>query len=170
MKFDVELTGAAGKFHRSVDFERDHGHWKVSMDGQPVDADVEEIDPHSVSVLLDGQSYTVQITQTPDGFLKLHTALQEFTAEAADPRAWRGRRHGGAEVQGQQLVAAPMPGKVIRVLVGVGDKVEAGQGLIVVEAMKMQNEIRSPKTGTVERLSAKEGQAVTSGEVLCVIS
>ena len=170
MKFDVQLTGAAGKFHRAVEFERDHEHWKASIDGQPVDADVEEIDPHSVSVLLDGQSYTVQITQTPDGLLKLQTALQEFTAEVADPRAWRGRRHGGAEVQGQQQVAAPMPGKVVRVLVGVGDKVEAGQGLIVVEAMKMQNEIRSPKTGTVERLSAKEGQAVTSGEVLCVIS
>lgn len=170
MKFDVQLTSAAGKFHRLVEFERDHDHWIVSIDGQPADADVEEIDPHSVSVLLDSHSYTVQITQTPDGKLKLQTALQEFTAEVADPRAWRGRRHGGTEAQGQQQVAAPMPGKVIRVLVGLGDKVEAGQGLIVVEAMKMQNEIRSPKTGTVERLSVKEGQAVTAGEVLCVIS
>lgn len=63
-----------------------------------------------------------------------------------------------------------MPGKVIRVLVAAGDRVEAGQGLMVVEAMKMQNEIRSPKSGSVERLVAKEGQAVTAGEVLCVIS
>ena len=59
-----------------------------------------------------------------------------------------------------------MPGKVIRVLAQVGEKVEAGQGLLVVEAMKMQNEIRSPKTGTVERILAKEGQPVNAGEVL----
>jgi pyruvate carboxylase subunit B len=59
-----------------------------------------------------------------------------------------------------------MPGKIIRVLVQTGDKVEAGQGLLVVEAMKMQNEIRSPKTGIIERLLAKEGQPVTAGEVL----
>ncbi|PYT48715.1 MAG: hypothetical protein DMG44_13855 [Acidobacteria bacterium] len=59
-----------------------------------------------------------------------------------------------------------MPGKVVRLLVKAGDRVEAGQGLFVVEAMKMQNEIRSPKSGTVERVLAKEGQAVNAGEVL----
>jgi biotin carboxyl carrier protein len=59
-----------------------------------------------------------------------------------------------------------MPGKVIRLLVKVGDEVEAGQGLVVVEAMKMQNEIRSPKKGKVERLQAKEGQPVNAGDVL----
>jgi len=170
MKFNVQIAGAAGKSQRVVELERDNDRWKISIDGQAVDADVAEIGPHSLSVLLEGHSYTVQVTQTSDGILKLHTALQEFTAYVTDPRAWRGRRHGGVEAQGQQQVAAPMPGKVIRLLVGVGDKVEAGQGLIVVEAMKMQNEIRSPKGGTVERLSAKEGQAVSPGDVLCVIS
>ena len=59
-----------------------------------------------------------------------------------------------------------MSGKVVRLLVKAGDRVEAGQGLFVVEAMKMQNEIRSPKSGTVERVLAKEGQAVNAGEVL----
>lgn len=170
VRFDVQLAGTAEKVHRIVELERVDGGWRISVDGEPADADVAEIGPHSVSVLLDGHSYTVQITQSPNGTLTLQTALQEFTAEVADPRAWRGRRHGGVEAQGQQQVTAPMPGKVIRILVGVGDKVEAGQGLIVVEAMKMQNEIRSPKNGTVERLSATEGQAVTAGEVLCVIS
>ena len=62
-----------------------------------------------------------------------------------------------------------MPGKVIRVLVSAGDVVEAGQGLIVVEAMKMQNEIRSPKAGKIERVLAREGQAVSAGETLLVI-
>jgi biotin carboxyl carrier protein len=59
-----------------------------------------------------------------------------------------------------------MPGKVLRLLVKEGDVVEAGQGLLVVEAMKMQNEVRSPKTGTVEKLLAKENQAVNAGDIL----
>ena len=63
-----------------------------------------------------------------------------------------------------------MPGKIVRVLVAAGDAVETGQGLLVVEAMKMQNEIHSPKTGKVERLFVKEGQAVNAGEVLAVIA
>ena len=63
-----------------------------------------------------------------------------------------------------------MPGKVVRLLVKAGDSVEVGQGLLVVEAMKMQNEIRSPKSGSVERVLVAEGQAVNAGEVLCVVA
>jgi len=63
-----------------------------------------------------------------------------------------------------------MPGKVVRLLVKAGDHVEAGQGLLVVEAMKMQNEIRSPKSGIVERVFAKEGQPVNAGEVLAIVA
>jgi biotin carboxyl carrier protein len=74
------------------------------------------------------------------------------------------------EAQGRQQIVAPMPGKVVRVLVSAGDEVAAGQGLLVVEAMKMQNEIRSPKQGKVERFEVQEGQAVNAGEVLCVVS
>jgi biotin carboxyl carrier protein len=63
-----------------------------------------------------------------------------------------------------------MPGKVVRVLVKAGEAVEAGQGLLVVEAMKMQNEIKSPKTGKIERLTVSEGQNVNAGEVLAIVS
>jgi biotin carboxyl carrier protein len=87
-----------------------------------------------------------------------------------DPRSWSGRRHAGSEAEGRQQIVAPMPGKIVRVLVIAGDRVEAGQGLLVVEAMKMQNEIRSPKSGTVESVQVEEGQAVNAGEVLCVVS
>jgi biotin carboxyl carrier protein len=166
MKFEVHLTGPTGKKLRTVELERDTDRWKISLDGQPVTVDAVEIDPNTLSLLLYGQSYEVRITQSPDGLLKLQTGLQEFTAEVADPRAWRGRKHGALEAEGRQQVVAPMPGKVVRLLVQVGDKVEAGQGLLVVEAMKMQNEIRSPKGGTVERLQVKEGQPVNAGEVL----
>lgn len=166
MKFEVQLTGPSGKKLRTVELERDSTRWKISLDGQPVDADAVEIAPGTLSLLLDGQSHEVHVTPASGGLLKIQIGLQEFTAEVADPRAWRGRRHGALEVEGRQQVIAPMPGKVVRLLVKVGDKVESGQGLLVVEAMKMQNEIRSPKSGTVERLLAKEGQPVNAGEVL----
>ena len=170
MKFEVQLTGPSGKKLRIVELERDADGWKILLDGQQVRADAVEINPHTLSLLLDGQSYEVHIAESPDGVLKLQTDSKEFTAEVVDPRAWRGRWHGALEAEGRQQVLAPMPGKVVRILVQAGDKVAAGQGLLVVEAMKMQNEIRSPKGGTVERLHVKEGQLVNAGEVLCIVS
>ena len=170
MKFEVQLTGPSGKKLRTVELERHADRWKISLDGQPVDADAVEINPRTLSLLLEGQCYEVHIAESPDGILKLQTGLEEFTAEVVDPRAWRGRWHGAREAEGRQQVLAPMPGKVVRILVQAGDTVEAGQGLVVVEAMKMQNEIRSPKGGTVERLHVKEGQPVNAGEVLCIVS
>jgi biotin carboxyl carrier protein len=170
MRFEVQLTGPSGKKLRTVELERDGDRWKITLDGHAVNADAVELDSKTLSLLLDGQSYEIRISPSADGVLKLQTGLQEFTAEVADPRVWRGRRHGVLEAEGRQQVVAPMPGKVVRVLVEVGDKVEAGQGLLVVEAMKMQNEIRSPKGGTVERLHVKEGQPVNAGDALCIVS
>jgi biotin carboxyl carrier protein len=165
MKFDVQISGKT----RTVELERDADRWRISLDGQPIDADAIEIAPNIFSILLNGKSYEIRVTPSPDGTLTLQTGHLEFTAEVIDPRAWRGRRHGAVEAEGRQQVLAPMPGKVVRLLVRAGDTVEAGQGLLVVEAMKMQNEIRSPKRGTVERLLAQEGQPVSAGEVLAWI-
>ena len=165
MKFDVVINGAP----RTVKIERDASRWQISLDGKAVDADAVEIAPGIFSILLNGKSYEVRVTPSPAGTLTLQTAHREFVAEVIDPRAWRGRRHGSLEAEGRQQILAPMPGKIVRLLVQAGENVEAGQGLIVVEAMKMQNEIRSPKRGTVERLLVKEGQPVNAGEVLAWI-
>jgi biotin carboxyl carrier protein len=165
MKFEVLINNA----RRIVELQRTSERWSIALDGHAVDADAIEIAPNIFSILLNGKSHEVRITPTPTGALTLQTDHQEFTAELLDPRAWRGRRHGALEAEGRQQIIAPMPGKIVRVLVQAGDKVEAGQGLIVVEAMKMQNEIRSPKSGTVERLLAKEGQPVNAGQVLAWI-
>ena len=162
MKYEVLLAGKT----RVVELTRKDGGWDFSLDGKPLDADAVEVAPNTFSVLLNGESHHIRIAPRPDGTLTLHTGLAEYQAEVSDPRVWRGRRHGALEAEGRQQITAPMPGKVVRVLVKQGDAVEAGQGLLVVEAMKMQNEIRSPKRGKVEKLLAKEGQAVNAGEVL----
>ena len=166
MKFEVQLDGWSGKKSRIVELERNASGWRILLDGQPVDADAVEIAPYTLSILLNGQSHEIRVSPAPGGKLKLQTGTHEFTAEVIDPRAWSGRRHGHVEAEGRQPIVAPMPGKVVRLLVKAGEQVETGQGLLVVEAMKMQNEIRSPKSGTVERVLAKEGQAVNAGEVL----
>jgi biotin carboxyl carrier protein len=166
VKFEIYLSASGGPVKRTVEVEPSGGGWRVCLDGEPTDADVRLVAPHTLSILLRGQSFEVRVTEQPNGALKLLTRGEEFTAEVVDPRAWRGRRHGPIEAGGRQKIQAPMPGKVIRVLVNEGQNVEAGQGLMVVEAMKMQNEVRSPKSGVVQRVFAKEGQAVDVGEVL----
>jgi biotin carboxyl carrier protein len=169
MKFEIQLGGANGKT-RIVELARDADRWHVTLDGRPIDADATEIAPNIFSILINGQCHEVRVTPSPGGTLTLQTAHQEFTAQVTDPRAWRGRRHTAGDAEGRQQIVAPMPGKVVRLLVRAGDTVEAGQGLLVVEAMKMQNEVRSPKRGSVERLLAKEGQPVNAGEVLCIVA
>lgn len=171
MRYEVQLaSSSSGEKKRVIELQRNAAGWRVTLDGRPVAVDAAEIAPNTISILLDGQSFEISVTPSLDGKLTLQTGAHEFTAEVIDPRAWSGRRHGNVEAQGRQQIVAPMPGKVARLLVQAGDHVEAGQGLLVVEAMKMQNEIRSPKSGTVERVLAREGQPVNAGEVLCVVA
>lgn len=166
MKFEVNLTSASGTKERVVELEGDGQNRRILLDGQPMAADALVVAPNTISILLDGHSYEVHVAASADGSLKLQSGAHEFSAAIQDTRAWRGRKHGAVEAVGRQQILAPMAGKVIRLLVTAGEAVEAGQGLVVVEAMKMQNEIRSPKGGKVERLLVREGQNVTSGEVL----
>ena len=162
MKYEVLLAGKT----RVVELSHSNDAWKISLDGTGLDASVVEVAPNTFSVLLNGESHQIRIAPRADGTLTLYTGLAEYHAEVTDPRLWRGRKHGAIAAEGRQQITAPMPGKVVRVLVGEGDAVQAGQGLLVVEAMKMQNEIRSPKNGKVEKLLAKENQAVNAGDVL----
>ncbi|HKV63281.1 MAG TPA: biotin/lipoyl-containing protein [Candidatus Acidoferrum sp.] len=171
MRYEVRLASSnSEKKTRVIELERDASGWRATLDGKPLALDAAEIAPNTVSILLDGQIFEISVTPSPDGNLKLQTGPHEFTAEIGDPRAWSGRRHGHVEVEGRQQIVAPMPGKVVRLLVKEGDQVEAGQGLLVVEAMKMQNEVRSPKSGTVERVLTEEGQPVNAGEILCIVA
>jgi len=168
MKYDVLLDGmrCSVEVTRSAD---DPSHVLATINGRRVEADAVKISPGVYSILLDGRSIEVRAETLADS-LHLHAAGREYRVEIVDPRSWRRSRSGGIDLSGRQQISAPMAGKVVRVLVAPGQQVETSQGLLVVEAMKMQNEIRSPKTGTVERLFAKEGQTVNAGEILVVIA
>ena len=170
MRFEVQLASPTGKRTHTIDLERMGDQWRIILDGEAIDADVVEIAQNTLSIIIRGESHEIRVARSPEGLLSIQTGLREFTAEVTDQRSWRGRRLGHVEVQGRQQITAPMAGKVVRLLVKSGETVEVGQGLLVVEAMKMQNEIRSTKSGTVERLLAQEGQAVNAGEILAWIS
>lgn len=116
----------------------------------------------SYSVLIDGRSYAAVVGAG------IQVNGRAFAVEVFDPRETRARKTGGAG-EGRRNIVSMMPGKVVRLLVAAGDAVEAGQGLIVVEAMKMQNEMKSPKAGRVAELRTQAGATVAPGEVLAVI-
>ena len=122
-----------------------------------------EVEPGVYSVLSAGRSWEVRVTAdelTIDG--------HRFRFEVEDPRQWK-RSGAGAGAQGRTAILAPMPGKIVRILVAVGDEVAAGQGIVVVEAMKMQNEMKAAKVGRVTAIEVKENDSVTAGAVLAVI-
>jgi biotin carboxyl carrier protein len=125
--------------------------------------------PGLYSILLGAGSYEVRVTPSPGaasgGDYSVRVGSELFRVELHDPRAWR-RRRGRSDPEGPEDVSAPMPGKIIKLLVAEGDEVGEDQGLLVMEAMKMQNELRSPRAGRVERIYAVEGTGVETGAPL----
>ncbi len=122
-----------------------------------------EIQPGVWSVLDGARSFEVRVTP---GEVRVNGRQLDIRLE--DPRAWNPQALRGA-LAGSAQIKAPMPGKVVRILVAPGEEVRAGQGVIVVEAMKMQNELKSPRDGRVTSVAVKENDTVNSGAVLVTI-
>jgi len=148
------------------------------FDGAQLEAEAAEIGPGIYSLLIGGKSFHARIAPiparageitSPDANLyEVQIDGVSYTIALHDPRRWRGGR-GTLVREGRQQITAPMPGRVVRLLVAEGRQVEAGQGVVVVEAMKMQNEIKCHAAGTVEKVLVREGQAVAAGESLLII-
>lgn len=128
---------------------------------------VVEVQPGMYSVLLAGRSYEVRIVDGRES-LKVQVNGRSIEMQLFDPRETMAGS-GAVEQSGRLDVKAPMPGKVVCLLVEVGELVVPGQGLVVVEAMKMQNELKSPRTGRVTKIAACAGATVAAGEVLVTL-
>jgi biotin carboxyl carrier protein len=146
---------------------------QVAVDGRTIEIDPGQLDaalqvePGVYSVLVDGASYEVSVMETPQG-LNAEVSGRRFTVEVRDPRD-TSRSSRASIGGGRQSITAPMPGKVVRVLVNLGDSVDVGQGLVVVEAMKMQNEMKASRPGRVIELRAGAGETVGAGDTLVVL-
>ena len=156
--FRVELTAANASWRCRLSDTSGRTH-EVEIDAVPSGADV-------LSLLMGGRSYEVRRDALTSEII---LGGQRFPIEVRDLRSLRARRRGAVGGEGPRKVVAPMPGKIIRVLVAERSEVEAGQGIVVVEAMKMQNELKSPKKGVVAKLLVSEGAAVNAGDALAVI-
>ena len=141
---------------------------RCAIDGRAIEADAVKIAPGIYSILIDGESLGSSRGARQRLALRLTVADREWRAEIRDPREWRRNRGGAAEAEGRQQVSRQCRGKSFECWwrAAIGGR---GQGIVVVEAMKMQNEVRSPKSGKVERLLVTEGQTVNAGEALAII-
>ena len=144
------------------------GALSVRVDGQPVAVDARLPRTGAGSLLLDGVSYAVDLAEGRDATLVVvdGEAFEVRVESSTQRRAGLARASDG---NGQRLVA-PMPGKVVTVLVEVGQRVDAGAGLVVLEAMKMENEFRATASGVVTEVHVAPGQAVDAGDLLLVVA
>jgi len=126
--------------------------------------DVRFLEPGVMSLVVDGRQFRCIL----DGDAVVING-RRYGFEVEDPRSLQGRRGVGGGAQGPRPVKAPMPGRVVRLLVEVGDEVVEGQGVVVIEAMKMQNELKASKAGRVAKVSVAVGDTVGAGDVLVVV-
>jgi biotin carboxyl carrier protein len=166
MIYNITIDGTV--FCLDLDLDRVAGHWRCRVDGREVTIDAVSTQPDVLSLLIEGKAYQIR-RERLSVEMRIWIGDQTHVAEVSDPRSLRNRKARADSGTGPRQLLAPMPGKVVRFLVGENSPVEAGQGVVVVEAMKMQNEIKSPKKGIVLKLAVTEGAAVNAGDVLAIV-
>jgi biotin carboxyl carrier protein len=145
----------------------DEVRWKVLIDGREIPVSCVPLGSDALSLIVNGESFDVRRGRVGEG--RIFVRGRAYECSVQDPRSLRSRKRAGLAEAGEQKLAASMPGKVIRLLAGEGDNITAEQGILVIEAMKMQNEVRSPKDGRLKKLLVREGTNVVAGEVLAII-
>ena len=163
MLYDITIDG---KNYR-LDLNCTDGRWSCRLDGRHLEVDAVLARPDLLSLRIGNMAYEVKSERGANN-LQVWVGNARFDVEVRDPRSLRGRTGVGGD-RGPRKIVAPMPGKVVRLLVHEGDEVEPGAGVAVVEAMKMQNEIKSPKQGTIQKVLVSEGAAVNAGDVLAIV-
>lgn len=130
---------------------------------------VTEPEPGFYTVIINDRVYRCAPNRLPDGTTEIIVNGEHIPVSVVDPKRRAVGSNGAASGSGKAVLTAPMPGKVVKLLVAVGDEVVSEQGLMVVEAMKMQNEVQSPRAGKVQEIRVVAGQTVNAGETLIVV-
>jgi biotin carboxyl carrier protein len=167
MKLTAELQHAK----HELEVKREGERVFAQVDGRRYELTLREPEPGTYLLIAGGRVYEclVQADAAERARVHVHVAQRSYEIRLTDPKRLRAGQSAGAQADGTAQIVAPMPGKVVRVLVEQGASVEAGEGLVVVEAMKMQNEMKSPRAGRVSELKAVVGGTVNAGDVLVVI-
>jgi biotin carboxyl carrier protein len=165
MRLEIEIDGQVIE----TEFSVTNGAARLIHDGKTYEAGVSEPEPGIFVVVFNNRVYRCLIEKLPNGETEVIVNNRRISATARDKKHLRGKTGAAAGSDGRVTLNSPMPGKVVRVLLNAGDEVAAQQGVLVVEAMKMQNEVQSPKAGKIAEIRVNEGQAVNAGEALAVI-
>lgn len=163
MFFDATASGQTAR----IEVREVQGRYHVTIGDRTIELDWVRTGENEASILIDGASHDVAIEKTSEGFGVLIRG-DRFDVDLKD--AVKGVALGRVAHSGPLKLTAPMPGKIVKVLVGPGDAVEAGRGVLVMEAMKMENELKAARAGTIQEIRVKEGQAVEMGALLLVIA
>lgn len=167
----MKLRATLNEQEHSVTLQMRDGRITATVDDRAYDLTLREVGPGAYLLLDETEVYDCQVALTSERRqnFEVHLRGDSFDITVVDPKRLRSGQAAGNSDHGAAKILAPMPGKVVRVLVELGAEVEAGAGIVVVEAMKMQNEMKAPKAGTVVTLTAVSGATVNTGEVLAVI-
>jgi biotin carboxyl carrier protein len=165
MTYDVVVDN---KTHQ-VELTRGEKTWLCKVDGQEIEVDAELTTRDVLSVLVGSKAYEIKRERSLQGELHMVIGSARYAVDVQDPRSLKARRTVAGTEAGPLKIKAPMPGKIVRIMVAEKDEVKAGQGVIVMEAMKMQNEMKSPKDGRVQKILTAEGSAVNPGDTLAII-
>lgn len=164
MKLQLAIDGRLREIEIEPSF---NGRWRIRIEGRSVEANVCLLRPGVLSLLIEGQSYRVVLDGHPSD-PALHVGTQRIAYTIEDPRSLRLRRRAGG-ADGPVTLRASMPGRVVRLLIEQGEPVAAHQAVLVIEAMKMQNEVKSPRDGRLTHIRVAPGDTVASGDTLAVI-
>jgi biotin carboxyl carrier protein len=165
----MKLLSAIGNKQVTLELQRDSSSSVCfRVDEESGEADIRVLAPRAYSVMEGRRHYDVRIHECGNGIFDVAVNGVAHQVTVTDPRRWA---PGGdaSDTSGPRKVIASMPGKVVKLLVHEGEQVEAAQGLAIVEAMKMQNAMKSPKAGRVAVIEVVEGGSVAAGETLVVI-
>ncbi len=163
MTYEISIDGT----NYRLELSQIEGRWTCRLDGREIQVDAVLARPDVISLRLGNKAYEVKCERVGSD-LHLWVGSVRYEAEVRDPRSLRSRARA-ADDHGPRKLTAPMPGKVVRILLREGAEVEAGTGILVVEAMKMQNEVKSPKKGKIQKIVVSEGAAVNAGDVLGIV-
>jgi biotin carboxyl carrier protein len=167
----MRLTAELEHEKHELEVKREGERVFAEVDGRRYELTLRSPEAGVYLLIADGRVYEclVQRDAVERALAHVHVARSSYDIALTDPKRLRAGQSAGAQSDGTAQVVAPMPGKVVRVLVEQGASVEAGEGLVVVEAMKMQNELKSPRAGRVSQLHATAGATVNAGDMLVVI-
>jgi len=163
MIYEVAIDG---KNYR-LDLNQVDGRWSCELDGREIEVDAVLARPNVLSLRIGNKAYEVKCERVASD-VHIWVGSRRFAPEVRDPRSLRSRSRSVDDHVPRKLTA-PMPGKVVRILLAQGSEVEVGAGILVVEAMKMQNEVKSPKKGTIQKILVTTGSAVNAGDVLAIV-